>query len=507
MNAASETAAAAAIAIDGPLAPSDVAAVARGARLTLSNAARERIAEARRIVVALSDQGIRGYGINTGVGALCDVIVDRPLQQALSRNLLFSHACGLGDPLGREATRAVMAAEINGFAHGASGVRLEVVEALVALLDADILPIVPSRGSVGYLTHAAAIGLVLIGQGEAMARGERISGREAMARIGQAPLVLEAKEGLSLVNGTPCSTGLACLALARFAELLDWADAAAAMTHENLGSQIGTFDEATLALRRSEGLQAVGRRMRRLLAGSALLDARIGQRTQDPLSLRAVPHVHGAARDVLTNAEIVVANELASVTDNPAVAGTVERPLVRSEAHAVAAALALTLDGVATAAAEVAAIAERRIDRLVNPLVSGLPAFLAPEGGIFSGYMIAQYAAAALVAENRRLAQPASLDGGITSALQEDMLLHATPAATKLLAILDNLRDVLAVELLAASQAYELQPIEGRASGTEGLYRRVRALVPAYADDRPMNADIAAMAALLALPAFAGDRS
>ena len=495
------------IRLDAPLSPAEIAAVARGARLALSDTAGERVAQARRIVVALSERGIRGYGINTGVGALCDTLVARPLQQALSRNLLFSHACGLGEPLEAEATRAVMAAQINGFAHGASGVRLEVVDALVALLEADILPVVPSRGSVGYLTHAAAVGLVLIGHGEAMAGSERISGREAMRRIGRAPLVLEAKEGLSLVNGTPCSTGLACLALARFSELLDWADAAAAMTYENLGCQIGTFDEATLALRRSEGLQLVGRRLRALLSHSPLLDARVGRRTQDPLSLRAVPHVHGAARDAWTAAEVVVANELASVTDNPAVAGTVDEPLVRSEAHAVAAALALALDGLAVAAAEVAAIAERRIDRLVNPLVSGLPAFLAADGGVFSGYMIAQYTAAALVAENRRLAQPASLDGGITSALQEDMLTHATPAASKLLAILDNLRDILAIELLAASQAYELQPIDARAAGTEVLHRRVRAIVPSYSDDRPMNADIAAMATLLASPAFPKDFS
>ncbi|ALN75392.1 MULTISPECIES: histidine ammonia-lyase [unclassified Aureimonas] len=491
--------------LDRPLSPAEIARVARGAPLALTEAARERIAQGRRIVVALSEKGIRGYGINTGVGALCDVIVDRPLQQALSRNLLFSHACGLGEPLGREETRAVMAAEINGFAHGASGVRLEVVDALIALLDADILPLVPSRGSVGYLTHAAAIGLVLIGHGEAMAGAERIDGTEAMARIGRAPLVLEAKEGLSLVNGTPCSTGLGCLALARLEALLDWADAAAAMTYENLGSQAGTFDAETLALRRCEGLQAVGRRMRELLAGSPLLAERAGRRTQDPLSLRAVPHVHGAARDVWSATERALADELASVTDNPAVSGTPEQPVVRSEAHAVAAALALALDGLAVAAAEVAAMAERRIDRLVNPLVSGLPAFLAQEGGVFSGYMIAQYTAAALVAENRRLAQPASLDGGITSALQEDMLTHATPAATKLLAILDNLGDILAIELLCASQAYELQPIADRAPGTQTLYRRVRAVVPPYADDRPMNADIAVMRALLRAPAFPED--
>ena len=483
--------------LNGPLTPAEIAAVSRGARLDVSESAAARIRHARRIVEALSEQGIRGYGINTGVGALCDVLIDRPRQQALSRNILFSHAAGLGEPLGRIETRAVMAAQISNFAHGASGVRIEVVDALIALLNADILPVIPSRGSVGYLTHAAAIGLVLIGAGEAMMGNARISGSDAMARIGLTPLVLEAKEGLSLVNGTPCATGLACVALDRMRCLLDWADAAAALSYENLGAQLGTFDETTLALRKSDGLQAVGAAMRRWLSGSTMLAARAGSRTQDPLSLRAVPHVHGAARDAFAAAEAVIRRELDSVTDNPAVGGTPEAPVVRSEAHAVATGLALALDALAPAAAELAAISERRTDRLVNPMVSGLPAFLAAEGGVFSGYMIAQYTAAALVAENRRLSLPASLDGGITSALQEDMLPHSTPAAIKLLAILDNVRDVLAIELLAAAQAYDCQPDVVLAPATRALRGAIRALVPTYADDRPMNADIIRLRALV----------
>lgn len=491
--------------IDGPPSPDMIVAIARGAPAALAEAARARIARGRDIVEALSRSGIRGYGINTGVGAFSDVIIDRTMQRTLSRNILLSHACGLGDPLGRPETRSVMAAQVASFANGASGVRLDVVDGLVALLNADILPVIPSRGSVGYLTHAAAIGLVLIGHGEAIAQGERIGGADALARIRFAPLVLEAKEGLSLVNGTPCSTGLACLALIRFAELLDWADAAAAMTYENLGAQANVFDGLTLSLRRSDGIQQVGRRLRRLLSGSPLMSRRAGRRTQDPLSLRAVPHVHGAARDALAGARIVIENELASVTDNPSVGGTPEAPEVRSQAHAVAAALGLALDALAVAAAEVAAISERRIDRLVNPLVSGLPAFLAVEAGVCSGYMIAQYTAAALVAENHRLSMPASLGGGVTSGLQEDMLTHATPAATKLLAILDNLRDILAIELLSAAQAYDLQPDAVLASGTRALRERVRALVPSYADDRPLNRDIVMLMPLLSSPAFAED--
>jgi histidine ammonia-lyase len=484
-----------AIPLDAPLTVADVAAVAGGADLVLSDAARRRIVSSRRIVEALVEQGIRGYGINTGVGALCDVVIDRDRQRALSRNIVFSHACGIGMPLGREETRAVMAAQIGNFAHGASGVRIEVVETLLALLAADLLPVIPSRGSVGYLTHAAAIALVLIGHGAVRSRDGRMTGAGALAAIGREPLELEAKEGLSLVNGTPCATGLASLAVARARHLFDWADTAAAMAYENLGSQANAFAPKTLSLRRSDGLAAVGARLRDLLAGSPLLQASAGRRTQDPLSLRAVPQIHGAARDGLDDIESVVNRELASVTDNPAVAGTPEAPEVLSQAHAVAAALGLAMDGLGIAVAQLAAISERRIDRLVNPLVSGLPAFLAIGSGVASGYMIAQYTAAALVAENRMLAAPASLGGGITSALQEDMLTHATPAATKALAILDNLRDILAIELLAAVQAYDLQPAGTQtADGTAAVYRRVRAIVPPYADDRPMNDDIAAMA-------------
>ncbi len=482
------------ITIDAPLTWPEIAAIADGARLTLSERARQRIVDARRIVDALVERGIRGYGINTGVGALCDVVISRENQQALSHNIVLSHACGVGEPLGRSEARAVMAAQIANFAHGYSGVRIETVEALLALLNADLIPRIPSRGSVGYLTHAAAIGLVLIGHSGVVDGKGEISGGEALSLLGISPLRLEAKEGLSLVNGTPCATGLAAVALSRAERLFDWANAAAAMSYENLGSQANAFAAGTLSFRVSTGLQNVGAKLRDYLQDSPMLAATAGNRTQDPLSLRAVPHIHGAARDVLAHAGDVVNRELASLTDNPAVSGSPEAPEVHSQAHAVGAALGLAMDALAVAVAEVAAISERRIDRLVNPLVSGLPPFLARDGGVSSGFMIAQYTAASLAAENRRLAAPASLDGGITSALQEDILTHATPAASKVLAILDNLKTILAIELLAAAQAYDLQPHgAGRAQRTNALYQRIRAAIPAYADDRPMNGDVELM--------------
>ncbi len=484
---------------DRPLDWAQVAAVAAGEPLELATGARARIAAARVLVEQIVARGIRAYGVNTGVGALCDVIVSPAEQRSLSRNILMSHAVGVGAPLGVAETRAIMAAAVNNFAHGHSGIRLEVADQLVALLNADCLPEVPAFGSVGYLSHMAHIALVCIGEGHVRYRGERLTGRDALQRLGLEPLVLEAKEGLSLVNGTPCVAGLAALALARAARLLDWTDLVAAMSFENLRGQLAAFDEDSLALRISPGLNQVGERMRIALADSGILAAVVGQRTQDPLSMRTIPHVHGAARDVLAATADVVNRELASITDNPIVAGTPDAPRVYSQAHAVGASIALAMDSLATAIAQVAAMAERRLDRLVNPLVSGLPAFLAQPGGSCSGFMIAQYTAASLVAQNRRLALPASLDGGITSGLQEDHLCHATPAALKALEIVDNAGRIVAIELLAAAQAYDLQSIDApRAPHTEALWQRVRRVVPTYRDDRPLAHDMSVAFRLIA---------
>lgn len=469
---------------DDPLHWRGVAAVADGADLALSPGVWAGIDRAARIVEAIAERGPRAYGVNTGVGALSDTLVPRDQQARLSRNLLMSHAAGVGEPLPDAEVRAIMAAQVNNYAHGRSGLRVETVEALLALLASGCCPEVPSRGSVGYLTHMAHIGLVLIGEGRARVGGRLLDGAAALAAIGREPLGLVAKEGLSLVNGTPCSTGLACLALRRLERLLDAADAVAALTLESLGAGIAAFDADLLAVRHSPGLQVTGAALRARLAGSGALDR--GGRTQDALSLRAVPHVHGAVRDAWEAAGLVVDRELASVTDNPIVSGTPEAPVVQSEAHAVAPALALALDGLGIAVAQLAAMAERRLDRMLNPAVSGLPPFLSADPGVGSGYMIAQYTAAALVGENRRLAAPASLDGGITSALQEDVLAHPTAAATKLLAIIDNAERILGIELLAGVDAHELAARSDGAPGTAVLVAQVRALTPLYRDDRPM---------------------
>ncbi|WP_082508206.1 HAL/PAL/TAL family ammonia-lyase [Burkholderia sp. Leaf177] len=492
--------------LDAPLGWRDIARIANGAKLVLSPDARARIDHARALVEQIVERRIRAYGVNTGVGALCDVVVSPSEQRTLSRNILMSHAVGVGEPLRREETRAIIAAAVNNFAHGNSGVRVELVDLLVTLLDSGAIPEVPAFGSVGYLSHMAHIALVLIGEGFVRDdNSSRCSAAHALQRLGREPLVLEAKEGLSVVNGTPCVTGLASLALARTERLLQWADTISAMTFENLRGQAAAFDSDSLALRISPGLSVVGAHLRELLADSGIIAASFGRSTQDPLSLRTIPHVHGAARDVFATTAEVVNRELASVTDNPVVTGTLAAPRVFSQAHAVGASIGLAMDSLSTAVAEVAAMAERRIDRLVNPLVSGLPAFLADSGGTCSGFMIAQYTAASLVAHNRRLAMPASLDGGITSGLQEDHLCHATPAALKALEIIANAERIFAIELLATTQAYDLQPADlARAPKTDAVYRSVRAVISRYRDDRPLAGDIAAAVAFVceAAPAF-----
>jgi histidine ammonia-lyase len=489
------------ILLDRSLSWRQVGDVAEGATLALSHDAQERIRAARTLVESLVRKGVRAYGVNTGVGALCDVVVNESKQAQLSRNIVMSHAVGVGPALEATAVRAIIAAAINNFAHGFSGLRLDVVDRLQAFLTHDCVPEVPALGSVGYLTHMAHIALVLIGEGRALSRGRRLSGAEALQSMHLAPLVLGAKEGLSLVNGTPCATGLSAVALGRTQRLLDWADVAAAMTFENLQGQVAAFDADALGLRVSAGVAQVGERLRTILGGSAILRHSAGRRTQDPLSLRAVPQVHGAARDLFAHVARVVDDELASVTDNPVVVGTPDEPRALSGANAVGAALGLNVDSLGIAVAEIAAMSERRMDRLVNPLVSNLPAFLAVDDGAGSGFMIAQYTAVSLAADNRRLAAPASLDGGVTSGLQEDHLSHATPAALKLLKIIDNAEIILAIELLAAVQAYELRRDSlSRAAHTDAVYRRVRAVIPQYRDDRPLGADIQSARELLKAP-------
>ncbi|PUA42680.1 histidine ammonia-lyase [Pseudomonas protegens] len=486
---------------DAPLGWQDVVAVARhGAQLELSAQAWARIDNAQAIVRQVVDSGERAYGISTGLGALCNVVLAGEQLSQLSRNTLLSHACGVGPALADEQTRAILCAAIINYSHGKSGIHRQVVEALLALLNRGITPQVPSQGSVGYLTHMAHIGIALLGVGQVSYRGRVVSAEQALAEEGLQPVQLGAKDGLCLVNGTPCMTGLSCLALADASRLLQWADVIGAMSFEAQRGQIDAFDAQIIALKAHPGMQVVGSNLRALLDGSEVIAASRGIRTQDALSIRSIPQVHGAARDQLAHAARQVETELNAATDNPLLLGTPEHYRVVSQANPHGQSVALAADLLAIAMAEIGAIAERRLDRLINPHVSGLPAFLVSEPGVNSGMMIVQYVAASLCAQNRQLAQPAVLDNYVTSGLQEDHLSLGTNAALKLHQVLENCTQILAIEYLLAAQAFEFLKAQRFGTGTGIAWCLLRERVPAYDQDRWLAPDIASAAALLRDP-------
>jgi len=486
---------------DAPLRWQDVVAVARhGAVLELSSQAWARIDNAQAIVQRIVASGERAYGVNTGLGALCNVSLQGEQLSQLSRNTLLSHACGVGAPLSDEQTRAILCAAIINFSQGKSGVHRQVVEALLALLDRGITPQVPSQGSVGYLTHMAHIGICLLGVGQVSYRGQIVSAQQALAEEGLKPVQLGAKDGLCLVNGTPCMTGLSCLALADATRLVQWADVIGAMSFEAQRGQIAAFDAEIIALKPHPGMQQVGSNLRGLLDGSEVIAASKGIRTQDALSIRSIPQVHGAARDQLAHAAGQIETELNAATDNPLLLGTPDNYRVMSQANPHGQSVALAADLLAIAMAEIGSIAERRLDRLVNPHVSGLPAFLVSNPGVNSGMMIVQYVAASLCAQNRQLAQPAVLDNYVTSGLQEDHLSMGTNAALKLHRALENCTQILAIEYLLAAQAFEFLKEQRFGAGTDIAWKLLRERIPAYDQDRWLAPDIASAASILKHP-------
>ncbi|MDF2396678.1 histidine ammonia-lyase [Pseudomonas sp. 3MA1] len=486
---------------DAPLGWQDVVAVARhGAQLELSAQAWARIDNAQAIVRQVVDSGERAYGISTGLGALCNVLLAGEQLSQLSRNTLLSHACGVGPALADEQTRAILCAAIINYSHGKSGIHRQVVQALLNLLNRGITPQVPSQGSVGYLTHMAHIGIALLGVGQVSYRGRIVSAEQALAEEGLQPVQLGAKDGLCLVNGTPCMTGLSCLALADASRLLQWADVIGAMSFEAQRGQIDAFDAQIIALKAHPGMQVVGSNLRALLDGSEVIASSRGIRTQDALSIRSIPQVHGAARDQLAHAVRQVEIELNGATDNPLLLGTPDHYRVVSQANPHGQSVALAADLLAIAMAEIGSIAERRLDRLINPHVSGLPAFLVSEPGVNSGMMIVQYVAASLCAQNRQLAQPAVLDNYVTSGLQEDHLSLGTNAALKLHQVLENCTQILAIEYLLAAQAFEFLKAQRFGTGTGIAWCLLRERVPAYDQDRWLAPDIASAAALLKDP-------
>jgi histidine ammonia-lyase len=477
----------------------DVWAVAvEGARGELTEVARERIARARAVVeeAARATDG-HTYGVNTGFGRFVERTIPSELADELQLRLLRSHACGVGEPYPDEVIRAAMLLRANALAKGCSGVRVDVVELILGALNAGIVPVVPSRGSVGAsgdLAPLAHLALPLVGEGEATVDGVRLPGGEALAQAGLEPVRLEAKEGLSLINGTQFMAAVAALALERARRLARAADVACALSLEALQGSATAFRPEVHALRPFPGQAAVAANVRRLIDGSAVVEAhRWCDKVQDAYSLRCAPQVHGASRDLIDYVSRTVEVELNAGTDNPLV--LVETGEIVSAGNFHGQPLAFALDALALALAELASISERRVERLTNPTLSeGLPGFLTPDGGLNSGFMIPQYVAASLVSENKVLAHPASVDSIPTSAGQEDHVSMGNAAALTCWQVLANSERALAIELLAAAQAVEFHAPLAPGAGARAGHAAVRAVSPPLEDDRSLAADIEAVA-------------
>ena len=477
----------------------DVWAIAvGGAHAALAEEARARMLAAREVVQRAAHGATEHtYGVNTGFGRFVSKSIPEELTAELQLRLLRSHACGVGDPYPAEVVRAAMLLRANALAKGHSGARPELVELLIEALNRGVLPHVPSRGSVGAsgdLAPLAHLALPLVGEGEAWYDGERLPGGEALVRAGLDPMTLDAKEGLSLVNGTQFMAGLAALGLVRARRLAKAADIACAVSLEALQGSKNGFLPQIHALRPLRGQQDSAANVLALLDGSAINEShRWCDKVQDAYSLRCAPQVHGATRDLLDYVDYTVSVELNAATDNPIV--LVEEDLLVSNGNFHGQPLAFALDALAIAVAELANISERRVERLVNPNLSdGLPPFLTIDGGLNSGFMIPQYVAASLVSENKVLAHPASVDSIPTSAGQEDHVSMGNTAGLKAWQVLANVEWAIAIELLAGVQAVEfLAPLEpGR--GVAAARRFVRGLSPRLMEDRPLGGEIDAVA-------------
>jgi histidine ammonia-lyase len=499
------------IVLDGSsLTLEQVALAARGGvRVEIAAAARERVRAARRLVDRIAESGVPTYGINTGFGTLAEVSIPRPDLRRLQRNLILSHAAGVGSPLAIEAVRALMLLRANVLAGGYSGIRESTLDLLVAMIERDVVPIVPEKGSVGAsgdLAPLAHLALVLIGEGEALFQGVRLPGRDALTRAGLDPVVLEAKEGLALVNGTQAMEAVGTLALLDAEGLLRIAGVACAMTVESLKGSHRPFLAAIQRVRGQRGQIEVAAQMRALLRDSEIERSHQDEsceKVQDPYSLRCSPQVHGAAADALRFVRETLAVEANAATDNPLVfAGDHGQPdvageLIVSGGNFHGQPVSQALDLLAIACAQLQAISERRVEQLVNPSLSGLPPFLAHDSGLNSGFMIAQVTAAALCAESKILSHPACVDTIPSSAGREDHVSMGMTAALKARTVVENAKSGLAIELLVAAQALDLRLPLRPGAGVAAAHAVIRGRVPHMGEDRELHRDIAQVRELL----------
>ena len=477
----------------------DVAA--RNRRVEITAESLVRVASARALVDQVAAGDEPAYGINTGFGTLAEVHIEKKDLQQLQRNLILSHAAGVGQPLSIPETRGLLLLRCNVLAKGFSGVRPSTLRLAVEMLNRGVTPVVPERGSVGAsgdLAPLAHLALVIIGEGEAFFEGVRLTGRDALRKAGLEPVVLEAKEGLTLVNGTQAMCAVGVPALLQAEELAELFDVAGAMTIEGMLGSHQPFIEAVHAVRPHPGHGTVSTHMRSLLAESALVETHVDcTKVQDPYSMRCIPQVHGAAREGLTFARKILEVEVNAGTDNPLVFASTGQIVSAGNFHGQP--ISFALDVVAMALTQLCSISERRVEQMVNPSLSGLPPFLAKNSGLNSGFMIAQVTAAALVAESRILCHPASVDSIPSSAGREDHVSMGMTAALKARQVVDHARYVAAIELLVGAQALDFREPQKNAPGrgVAAAHQLIRSRVAHMDTDRELHKDIAAVAALV----------
>ena len=489
-----------AVLVGTPLSLADVVRVARdGAAVTLDPPARTRVAASRAYIERIVAEGRTVYGVTTGFGKLANVHVAAADVRQLQRNLIVSHAMGVGEPLPREVVRAMLLLRAQSLSHGNSGIRPVVIELLLAMLDKGVHPVIPAQGSVGAsgdLAPLAHMALTLIGEGDAEYQGIVMPAIKALAAAGLAPVTLEAKEGLALINGTQAMTAIGTLVIHDAINLATAADIAGTMSLEALKGSRAPFDPRVTGVRPHPGALEAAANVLVISANSPVHASHADcDKVQDAYSLRCIPQVHGASRDALRHVAEVLTREVNAVTDNPLVFA--EDDLVVSAGNFHGQPVAVAMDYAKIAIAELANISERRVEHMLDPAVSGLPAFLARKGGLHSGLMISQYTAASLVSENKVLAHPASVDSIPTSANQEDHVSMGTTSARQCAMILENARWVIAIEILNATQALDFHAPLEPGPGVGAAAHLVRSVVPPLDADRIMTGDLKAARELI----------
>ena len=461
-------------------------------KVLLTSEAIEKVNKARALVDRFVNENRVVYGITTGFGKFSDVVITGDKTKTVQRNLIISHSCGVGNPLDLEIVRGIMLLRVNALAKGYSGIRLSTLNTLIEMLNKGVHPIVPEKGSLGASGDLAPLShmvLVMIGEGEAIYEGVRMPGKEAMAKAGITTVELTSKEGLALINGTQVMTSIGAHTIYDAINLSKTADIAASLTSEALNGITDAYDAKVQMVRGHEGQINTGKNLLTILEGSKNTTRQGELRVQDAYSLRCVPQVHGASKDCFKFVKEKVEIEMNAATDNPLIFVDEEQVISGGNFHGQP--MALPFDFLAIGLAELANLSERRLERLVNPALSnGLPAFLVENGGVNSGFMIVQYAAAALVSENKILAHPASVDSIPSSANQEDHVSMGTIGARKAREVMGNARKVLAMEILGACQAIDLRGDKGLGKGTIEAYNIVRKQVSKVEDDRCMYLDI-----------------